>query len=74
MRPVRSIYFCDDAMSEVYDFLNSIVLLCLGLLISVLAIFLTVNHIFTIGSVFLVLVGLNILNGHQVSPSDHERI
>ena len=66
--------FCDNAMSEVSDFFNSIVLFSPGLLMSVLVIFLTVIYIITIGSLFLVLVGLNILNWHQISLSDHVRI
>ena len=74
VRPVRLDFFCDDSMSEVYEFFNSIVLLSPGLLISILVIFLTVNYIITIGSLFLVLVRLNLLIRHRISPSDHVRI
>ena len=61
-------------MREVSEFLNLIVLPSPGLLISVLATFLTVNYMITIGSLFLVLVTLNLLNRHRISPSDHVRI
>ena len=74
MRLVRHIYFFDDAMSEVYEFLNSLVQLSPGLLISILVTFLTVNYIITNGSLFLVLVRLNNLTRHRISPSDHVRI
>ena len=74
MRPVRPIYFFDDALSEVYEFFNSIVLLSPGLLILILVIFLTVNYIITIGSLFLLLVRLNILTRQRISPSDHVRV
>ena len=60
-------------MIEVCEFFNSIVLLCPTLLVSVLVIFLTVKYIITNGSLFLVLVRLNILNGQRISPSDHVR-
>ena len=75
MRPVRhdQIFF-NDAMSDSQEVFNSIVLLSPGLLISILVIFLTVVYIITIGSLFLVLVRLNILNRHRISPSDHVRI
>ena len=49
-------------------------LLSPGLLISVLVIFLTVNYITTFGSLFLVLVRLNISTQHRISASDHVRI
>ena len=68
------LFFCDDAMSEVYVFFNSIVLLSPGLLISVVVFFVTVKYIITIGSLFLVLVRLIILTRHRISPSDHVRI
>ena len=71
---MRHKFFCVDAMSEVYEFFNSIVLLSPGLLISLLVIFLTVNFIITIGSLFLVLLRLNTLTRHRISPSDHVRI
>ena len=58
-------------MSEVYEFLKSIVLLSTGLLISFLAIFSTVNYIITIGSLFLVLVRLKDLTRHRISASDN---
>ena len=76
VRPVRhkKNFLCDDALSEVYEVFNSIVLLSPGLLISTLVYFLTVNFMVTIGSLFLVLVRLNILNRHRISPSDHVRL
>ena len=61
-------------MSEVFGFLNSVMLLSPGLLISVLVIFLTVNYIITFGSLFLVPVRLNISTPHRISASDHVRI
>ena len=61
-------------MSEVNEVFNSFVLLSPGLLTSILVIFLTVNFMVTIGSLFLVLVRLNILNRHRISPSDHVRL
>ena len=67
-------FFCDEAMSEVYEFFNSIVLLSPGPLISILVFFLTVNYIITIGFLFLLLVRLNILTRHRISPSGHVRI
>ena len=61
-------------MSEVFGFLNSVMLLSPGLIISVLVIFLTVNYIITFGSLFLVPVRLNISTPHRISASDHVRI
>ena len=66
--------FCDDAMSEVYEFFHSTVLLSPGLLVSILVNFLTVNYIITIGSLFSVLVRLKILTRHPIYPNDHVRI
>ena len=67
-------FFRDDVMSEVYEFFNSIVLLSPGPLVSILVIFLTVKYTILFGSLFLVLVRLNILTRHRMSPSDHVRI
>ena len=51
--------------------MNLFVLISAGLLISTLVSFPTVNFIMKIGSLFIVLVKLNNINYHRISPSDH---
>ena len=61
-------------MSEVHEVFDSIVLLSPGLLILILVILLTVKSIFTIVSLFLVLLRLNILTRNRLSRIDLVRI